>query len=62
MCLVITINDKGVDVIDVGRLRSWINFRGSHSGTPVHTLLCTFIVPRKIRDITMPLSKRCTGE
>jgi hypothetical protein len=24
MCLVITINDKGVDVIDVGRLRSWI--------------------------------------
>jgi hypothetical protein len=24
MCLVITIDDKGVDVIDVGRLRSWI--------------------------------------
>jgi hypothetical protein len=25
MCLVITINDKGIDVIDVGRLRSWRN-------------------------------------
>jgi hypothetical protein len=24
MCLVITIDDKGVNVIDVGRLRSWI--------------------------------------
>jgi hypothetical protein len=24
MCLVITIDDKGINVIDVGRLRSWI--------------------------------------
>jgi hypothetical protein len=24
MCLVITINDKGINIIDVGRLRSWI--------------------------------------
>jgi hypothetical protein len=28
MCLVITIDDKGIDVIDVGRLRSWINKAG----------------------------------
>ncbi len=24
MCLIITIDDKGIDAIDVGRLRSWI--------------------------------------
>ncbi len=37
-------------------------FRGSHSGTPVHTLLCTFFEPCKIRDFPIPLSERCTGE
>jgi hypothetical protein len=84
MCLVITINDKGINVIDLGRLRSQIKdanilcqgntscvptpepthstgFRGRHSCTPVHTILCTFLEPSKIRDFLMPLLKRCIG-
>jgi hypothetical protein len=44
VCLVITIDDKGNDVIDVGRLRSWIKeanilsqWNTSYASTPAPT-------------------------